>query len=129
MAAIEETHQDILQNIEAAIVSVHRARPEMLDYDVDGALETLIARYSAEQRGTTAREPVLHGPRQEVYGAVREICEWRLGGDPADPDPAGDGGPGVDVIVACLKRVRTLVQRHTREGGRQGYLTFIRRYV
>ena len=129
MAAVEETHLDILQNIEMAIVSVHRTHPEMLDYDVDGALEALIARYGAEQRGRTVREPVLQGVRQHVFGAVRDICEWRLGRDPSDPEPSGDGSIGVDVIVACLKRVRTSVQRHTREGGRQGYLTFIRRYV
>lgn len=128
MAAVEETHQDVLQNIEAAIVSVQRGHPEMLDYDVDGALEALIALYTAEQRGRTAREPALHGLRHEVFGAVRGVCEWRLGRDPGDHDPASDG-IGAEVIVACLKRVRTSVQRWTREGGRQGYLTFIRRFV
>ena len=129
MAKVEEEYQDVLQNIEAAIVSVHRRHPEMLDYDVDGALEALVAWYTAEQRGRTAREPVLHGLRRDVFTAVREICEWRLGRDaPALPAPS-DAGVGVDVIVACLKRVRTSVQRWTREGGRKGYLTFIREYV
>jgi hypothetical protein len=126
---VEETHQDVLQNIEAAIVSVHRRHPEMLDYDVDGALEALVAWYTAEQRGRTAREPVLHAPRQEVFEAVHEVCEWRLGRDASGPPPVGDGGVGVDVIVACLKKVRTSVQRWTREGGRKGYLTFIRQFV
>jgi hypothetical protein len=129
MAKIEEEYEDVLQNIEAAIVSVHRGHPEMLDYDVDGALEALIARYAAEQRGRTVRDPVLHGLREEVFNAVRVICEWRLGRDPSDASAAGDGEVGVDVIVACLKRVRTSVQRWTREGGRKGYLTFIRRFV
>jgi hypothetical protein len=126
MPNVVETHQDILQNIEAAIVSVHRAHPEMLDYDVDGALEGLVALYTAEQRGRTAREPVLHGPRREVFGAVRAICEWRLG---RGSGPAAVEAVSVDVLVACLKRIRTSVERHTRDGGRQGYLTFIRRYV
>ncbi|HEU4558986.1 MAG TPA: hypothetical protein VFS20_14095 [Longimicrobium sp.] len=126
---VEETHQDVLQNIEAAIVDVHHAHHEMLDYDVDGALEALVAWYTAEQRGRTAREPVLHGLRQEVFDAVREICEWRLGRYASDLPPVGDGEVGVDVIVACLKKVRTSVQRWTREGGRNGYLTFIRQYV
>lgn len=127
MPNVVETHQDVLQNIEAAIVSVHRAHPEMLDYDVDAALEALVARYTAEQRGRTAREPVLQGTRNEVYGAVRGMCEWRLGRDRSSEAGVAEGS--VDVIVACLKRIRTSVERHTREGGRQGYLTFIRRYV
>ena len=79
MAKVEEEHQDVLQNIEAAIVDVHRGRPEMLDYDVDGALEALIAHYVAEQRGRTVRDPVLHGLRQEVFDAVQAMCEWRAG--------------------------------------------------
>jgi hypothetical protein len=126
MAKVEEEYPDVLQNIEAAIVGVHRRHPEMLDYDVDGALEALIAHYTAEQRGRTVRDPVLHGVREEVFKAVREVCEWRLGRDPSDP---GVGAIGVDVIVACLKRLRTSVQRWTREGGRVGYLRFIRQYV
>ncbi|HEX9937539.1 MAG TPA: hypothetical protein VGB15_10465 [Longimicrobium sp.] len=129
MAKVEEEYQDVLQNIEAAIVSVHRGHPEMVDYDVDGALEALIARYVAEQRGRTVRDSVLHGLREEVFNAVREICEWRLGRDPSDAGTEDDEAVSVDVIVACLKRVRSSVQRWTREGGRVGYLRFIRQYV
>ncbi|HYH82578.1 MAG TPA: hypothetical protein VEX86_22495 [Longimicrobium sp.] len=123
----EEEYQDVLQNIEFAIVGVHREHPEMLDYDVDGALEALVARYTAEQRGRTSREPSLHGLRQDVHAAVLGICEWRLGRDPANPVPSDMNS--VEEILACLKRVRSSVQRWTREGGRQGYLTFVRRFL
>jgi hypothetical protein len=126
MAKVEEEYEDVLQNMEVAIVGVHRDHPELLDYDVDGALEALVVLYTAEQRGRTVREPVLHAPRRDVFDAVRAVCEWRLGRDPSNPDP---GAIGVDVIVACLKRLRTSVQRWTREGGRKGYLMFIRQYV
>ena len=128
MPTFEEQYEDVLQNIEAAIVAVHHGHPEMLDYDADGALEALIARYADEQRGRTAREPVLQGVRKEVFDAVRVMCEWRLGRGSPDTE-AVDHAIGVDEIVACLKRVRASVQRHTRHGGRQGYLTFIRQFV
>ena len=123
----EEEYMGVLQNIEATIVGVHREHPHLLDYDVDGALEALLARYTAEQRGRTAREPVLHGLRRDVYESVRAVCEWRLGRDPDNPPPPDMNT--VAEIVACLKRVRSSVQRWTREGGRQGYLSFVGRFI
>ena len=35
----------------------------------------------------------------------------------------------MEVIVACLKRIRESIQRWNKEGGRQGYLTFVQRFV
>ena len=63
------------------------------------------------------------------------MCEWRLGreefrlggwmrSDGPQPEPVT-----LDVIVACLKRIRKSVQRWNKEGGRQGYLTFVGRFV
>src|SRR5687767_4457157 len=66
----EERYEDVLQNIEFSIVRVHRERPDLLDYDVDAALEALISRYGAEARGRTPREHALPGLRGEVYDAV-----------------------------------------------------------
>jgi len=123
----EDEYFGVLQNIEFTIVRVHREHPHLLDYDVDGALEALVARYTAESRGRTPREPALHGLRYDVYEAVLAICEWRVGRDPDNPPPPDMNT--VEEIVACLKRVRTSVQRWTREGGRQGYLTFVGRFI
>jgi hypothetical protein len=126
----EERYADVLQNIEFSIVEVHRAHPELLDYDVDAALEALISRYGAEARGRTAREHALPGLRGEVYNAVVSVCEWRLGRAALDGEPTTDGAlNSAEELAACLKRVRSSVQRWTKERGRQGYLTFIARYV
>ena len=35
----------------------------------------------------------------------------------------------VDEILACLKRLRTSVKRWTKDGGRQGYLTFVDEFI
>jgi hypothetical protein len=123
----EDEYMGVLQNIEFTIVGVHREHPQLLDYDVDGALEALAARYTAEQRGRTIREPALLALRQDVYESVLAVCEWRLGRDPDNPAPPDSNT--VDEILACLKRVRSSVQRWTREGGRQGYLTFVSRFI
>lgn len=128
----EERYMDVLQNMEAAIIDVYRRRPELLDVEVDAALEALVAHYTAVEGGRTPRPVSLQGARREVYDGVAEICQWRLG-DPADA-VAGEMGPPLRAtsageIVACLKRLRKSVQRITKEGGRQGYLKFISRFM
>jgi hypothetical protein len=126
----QERYLDVLQNIEFSIVEVHRAHPELLDYDVDAALEALVSRYGAEARGRTPREHALPGLRGEVYGAVLSICEWRIGRASLDGMPAMDEQrKTAEELTACLKRVRNSVQRWTKERGRQGYLTFIARFM
>ena len=126
----EERYLDVLQNIEAAIVRVYRERAELLDSQVDAALEALIGRYTAEQRGGTPRPVPLDGARREVHAALEAICEWRLGrtalGSPGAPLPPA---LAVDEMVACLKRVRKSVQRFTKQRGRQGYLQFVSGFV
>ena len=126
----EEKYEDVLQNIEFSIVGVHRAHPELLDYDVDAALEALISRYGAEALGRIPREHTLSGLRGDVYAAVLYICEWRIGRVAPDGDPATeDERKTAEELAACLKRIRNSVQRWTKERGRQGYLTFVGRFV
>jgi hypothetical protein len=126
----EERYEDVLQNIEVSIVQVHRHHPELLDYDVDAALEALISRYGAEARGRTPREHVLLGLRGEVYNAVMYVCEWRIGRAVLHDEPAMEvERKTAEELAACLKRVRNSVQRWTKERGRQGYLTFVARFV
>jgi len=128
MLDFEARFQDVLQNIESAIVGVYRSDPTLVDYEADGGLESLISHYTAEQQGRPVRTAPSDPNRRRVFEAVREVCEWRLGraelpGAPR-PEPRTP-----DEIVACLKRVRKSVQRWTKRGGRQGYLSFVSQYV
>ena len=43
-------YMDVLQNIEAVIAGVYRARPELRDPDVILALEKLITQYTREKK-------------------------------------------------------------------------------
>jgi hypothetical protein len=126
----EERYADVLQNIEFAIVSVHRGQPGLLDYDVEAALEALVSRYGGEARGRAPREPALAGLRREVYDRVLSICEWRIGRAPLDGELADeDERKTAEELAACLKKIRGSVQRWTKERGRQGYLTFVARFL
>src|ERR1700741_127307 len=102
------------------IVAVRREHPELLDYDVDGALEALVGRYGAEARGREPRPVALPGLRQTVFDAVLSACEWRRGRPVSGlSDVAtGDEVKTAEEIVACLKRIRGSVQGWTKRGGR-----------
>ena len=131
---VEEEYLDVLQNIEFAIMSVYRDNPLLVDFDVEAAINALISLYHAQSQNHEARRPNLNERATLVYERVKGMCDWRLGREEllsaemrergSKPEPVT-----LDVIAACLKRVRKSVQRWNKEGGRQGYLTFVGRFV
>lgn len=128
----EEQYQDVLQNIEFAIVTVYHQQPELLDYDVETVLAALIRTYQAEQSQRQVAPPVLNPLRQGLYDAVQGMCELRLGRETL----AHEGGPdfalptvSLEEIIACLKRIRKSVKTWSKRGGRRGYLSFVEQYV
>lgn len=132
MANFEEKYLDVLQNMEFAIVSIYRRHPELVDYDVEQALRTLLLEYQDQQRNRPAREPRLDALAQQVYEGVKQMCEWRLGRESLDANkviPVTSSPLTIDEVLACLKRIRKSVQLWKREGGRQGYLQFIDGFI
>ena len=133
--SFEEQYEDVLQNIEFAIVSTYRERPEEIsDWSVEATIDALIRAYGAEHTGRTLRPARLSDAEQAIYDRVKSMCEWRLGREQVQAEDV----PAIlqeiepktlDEIVACLKRVRTSVKRWHKSGGRRGYLDFVGRYV
>ena len=131
----EERYMDVLQNIEFGIVQVYRNHPEMTDWEALAAIEALLRTYRAEARGRQARLPSLDPVADEIYNSVQAMCEWRLGREM--PFSHKEGKPvefpvtpiTLDELIACLKRVRKSIRFWSREGGRQGYLTFVSQFV
>jgi len=131
---VEEEHLDILQNIEFAIMSVYRENPLLVDFDVEAAINALISLYHTQSQNHEPRPVSLNERATLVYERVEAMCEWRLGREELLSADMRERGPRpepvtLDVIVACLKRIRKSVQRWNKEGGRQGYLTFVGRFV
>ena len=127
---VEDEYLDVLQNIEFAIIGVYHEHPELLDYDVDVVVAALIKQYGAKLQQRQMTPPRLTELRQELYDAIAAMCEFRLGRTALLDKDGEEAFPGlppltVDEIVACLKRIRKSVQRWTKQGGRQGYLTFV----
>ena len=131
--AVQDEYLDVLQNIEFAIVSTYRRHPDMTDYEVMRVLEAALDSYKAETRGHTPREFNPSPMEAALYGAVRHMCEWRLGrGDLSDDEKALGPAPKpirIDEILLCLKKILNSVNKWNRGGGRTGYLTFIVQYV
>ena len=128
---LQETHLDVLQNIEFAIVRVYQDRPVLLDYAVMNALDSLIGIYRAESRGHTPKETSLAAEEREVFDRVKVVCEWRMG---RDKEPEGLVVPRVqptslDDILSGLRKIRRSVEKWNGRGGSQGYLRFVSEYV
>lgn len=134
MAEFEVEYQDVLQNIEAAIVSVYREHSELLDYEVASALNALIVGYQAEQKHRVSRPTALSPLAQQVFARMQVVCEWELGREALIAEESSAEIPqpstlSLEEMIACLKRIRKSIQTWTQEGGRQGYLRFVSQFI
>ncbi len=133
--AIEDDYLDVLQNIEAGILAVYRNNKQMLDYDAETVVNTLIRDYQAEQKAGQPVQTALNDDlKRQTYAAVREMCEWRLGRselvqDGKDVELVEEEGITLDELIACLKRIRKSIQHWTKHEGRQGYLNFVSEFM
>lgn len=127
----EDQYLDVLQNIESAIIDVYRDHPEVTDYNVDKALAGLVRVYQARIKDQPAPHLSFKEVERHVYDAVMDMCDWRLGELKSGRNEGLDAlmeelePKTLDEIVACLKRIRKSVSLWTKQGGRQGYVTFI----
>jgi len=123
----QEENLDVLQNLEFAIVEVWRENPEMTDHVALRAYEAARQFYRAQLRGQSPKPPSLTGLDAIAYAGLQSMCEFRLGRSaPARMDTQTPLEPvSLEKLLACLQELGKSVERHTRLGGRQGYLQFI----
>lgn len=131
---VEDQYFDVLQNIETAIVAVYDDQPDLLDAEVLDAIDALIRTYAWEKDGRGAPTLRLSDRAQLVFDASRRMCEWRLGRQSSNPgtverEEAGPGELTVSDIVLCLQRIRSSVRLWNKQGGRQGYLDYVRQFL
>ena len=129
--ALEDTHLDVLQNIEFAIVSVYHKQHDLRDVAVMRAFDALIDVYRAEARGHTPKDISLPEPEGTVFQRTKEMCDFRLGRQVAATRIQAPfaGETTVNDIVACLRKIRRSVERWNKRGGQQGYLQFVSEFV
>jgi hypothetical protein len=130
----EDQYLDVLQNIEFALVSVYREHPKMTDWAAHYAVDTLIRTYSAEAQGRALPAIDFQPLEQEAYDRVKEMCDWRLGrkeftGKTGKVVGAGMEPKSLEEIIACLKRIRTSIERWQKKMGRRGYFEFVNQFI
>jgi hypothetical protein len=129
---IEEERQDVLQNIEFIVARLYRLNPGMTDYAVLRTYEALVQLYSAEVTGRPAKPVAADGVEADLLRDVKRMCDWRLGRAALTPDQDEAPQPeplDVPTLVLCLKRLVKSVNKWTKHGGRQGYLSFMTQFV
>ncbi len=121
---------DVLQNLEFAVVEVWRAHPEMTDYVAGRAYEAVFQLYRSELRGHQPKPASSTGLDAITFESLKAMCEFRLGRASCPvAGPEKIAPVSVEQLVDCLRELKKSTERHTVLEGRQGYLTFIDRFL
>ena len=133
-ARVEEEYADILFGIETAIVSVVSEVPDLVDKSVLAAIDALIALYTTEIRRGRRSRPAPAGRAGVVYERCLLVCEWQLGRGDMTRDPVGGiprrrGEFTLSELSMCLKRLRKSIRLWHKQGGRRGYLSYVREFI
>ncbi len=122
---------DILQNIEASIVSVYKNMPELRDPDVIQALERLISLYTREKKKLPPLPVVLPERAVAVLQTMQAVCETRM--DRTSNVVVQDELVGYRVplrlMIPCLERLLQSANTWHKRGGQRGYLGFVSQFV
>lgn len=117
-----------LRELENVIFSIWSKNRNMADYDVSRAYEAAYQCQRARNRGQEPKPHSLSGLDGEMFESLCVICEKLLstGPNPMSGDRAGDLQPVQSERLAdYLRDLHRSVRRHTKDGGRQGYLIFL----
>ncbi|MBD1211133.1 MAG: hypothetical protein H9535_22085 [Ignavibacteria bacterium] len=131
---VEEEYQDVLQNLESAVLAVSRQHSGMPDYFISDAYEALITNYAAETNERIPPKLRINGLALEVFHGIKNVCEWRLGRSTFEAAEKQGGTTvetpiSLEILVKCLKRLHKSQKYWTQEGGRQGYQNYISQFI
>ncbi len=134
--ALEDTHLDLLQNIEFMVVSVYREDPTMEDREAIKALDALVQYQRRVAAGQTPKLPEhLSENEQLVFDRVQAIMEERRAIEPKQEAPKRfsvlnkKSNSFEDTLLACLRKLHKSAVRWNKRNGKQGYLKFVVEYL
>jgi len=128
----KETDLPALQELEAAVLAVWKAHPEMNDYAAGRAYEAAHQFHRVRLRGREPKPANLDGLDRESFELVQKACEKLLtaGPTPTSGTPQGAASPvPLEKLVEYLRELARSVERHTKHGGRCGYLEFVEKFL
>jgi hypothetical protein len=121
-----------LRELESAVVGTWLRHAELNDYAAGRAYAAAFQHYRARLRNHPPKPPDLSGLDLETFNALQKACEQlrASGAAPLKGMPEGDPKPvSQERLVEYLRELARSVERHTKFGGRRGYLEFVRSYL
>jgi hypothetical protein len=128
----KEADLPALRELESTVVRLWGEQPEMNDYTAGRAYEAAYQLYRARLRGQEPKPVNVSGLDREAYEAVQQVCEKLLttGATPLKGAPDGNTNPlTLEKLLEYLRELMRSVERHTKLGGRLGYLAFVRSFI
>ena len=121
-----------LRELESTIVDVWSHHSEMNDYTAGRAYTAAFQHYRDRLRNHETKPPSLSGLDLETFNAVQAKCQQLLasGAPPLEGKSKGEAVPvSLEKLVDYLRELSRSVERHTKHGGRRGYLEFVRTFI
>ena len=128
----EDEYFNELLAIETTISKIYVENSDLLDFNVDKALNGVVRTLGNQQRGKKAPTLKLKDDEQKLYDEFIGLTEGQFkGGALTDEDGDEIGielrSLTVDEMIACFKRIQRSIKLMS-DQGRQGYLNFIKQF-
>lgn len=130
--SFEDDFFSVLLSIETAISSLYAENPNLLDFNVDKALNGAVRTLNNRKRDRKPPTLKLKGDEVEMYDRFMTVVDLYRGeaefmdkqDEPVDVE--------VDILtydelIACFKRIQKSIKQMSSQG-RQGYLEFIKQF-
>lgn len=122
----------VLRELESTVVGTWSRHEELNDYTAGRAYAAAFQHYRARLRNHPPKPSDLSGLDLETFNALQKACDQLLasGAAPLQEPSEGDPRPvSQEKLVEYLRELTRSVERHTKLGGRHGYLEFVRSYI
>ncbi len=134
---LENSYEDLLQNIEFALASNYRNDPSLRDVDVIKALEALTKYYQRKAMGREAEKPELPEKSSAVFESVIDVLAMRedIIGEPEEKPARRAFSRALrkttkeEIFLACLRKIEKSVKRWNKRYGARGYFDFVKDFV
>lgn len=118
--------------LETLIDSFASTDESVIDLHVLEALETTRRQFAAEAQGRTFQPRLGDARVRELFTALHSAGDVLLGRVPEDVEGRGtepSARISIDTLVSCLKQLERSVKLWSEQGGRKGYIEYIRRFL
>ena len=130
--SFEDEYYSVLFSIESAIVEVYKENPQLVDFNVDKALNGAVRTLNNQKRDRKPPTLKLKGDEQVMFDRFMSVADMYLGEGEFETE---DGEPlelelmviTIDEMVACFKRIQRSIKLMS-DQGRQGYLEFVSQF-